>query len=258
MMEQSSTTPGLSGQTALVTGAAGGIGCAVALTLARAGANIAINHFETPGAAEALADDIRRLGRRALVVAADVGDESAVAGMFRAIDEAFGRLDILIANAGITRPLDIFDTSLADWNEVLRTNLTGTFLTAKEAMIRMREAGQGAIIIMGSVVGHQGALKGHVAYGATKAGLHGMAKTLARTGAPLGIRVNAVAPGIVDTDLLINTHGAAGIVELKARVPLGELASVEDVAEAALYLVGPAGRHITGTVLDVNGGMLMR
>ncbi len=258
MTAQSSTTPGLSGQTALVAGAVGGIGRAVALTLARAGADIAINHFKTPATAEALADDIRGLGRRALVVAADVGDESAVAGMFRAIDEAFGKLDILVANAGITRPLDIFDTSLVDWNAVLRTNLTGTFLTAKEAMIRMRGAGRGAIVIMGSVVGHQGALKGHVAYGATKAGLHGMAKTLARTGAPLGIRVNAVAPGIVDTDLLMNTHGTAGIAELKTRVPLGELASVEDVAEAVLYLVGPAGRHITGTVLDVNGGMLMR
>jgi 3-oxoacyl-[acyl-carrier protein] reductase len=253
-----SRTLGLSGQTALVTGAAGGIGSAVALALARAGADITINHFETPEAAETLADDIRRLGRRAFVAAADVGDESAVAAMFRDIDQAFGKLDILIANAGITRPLDIFDTSLADWNAVLRTNLTGTFLTAREAMIRMRGAGQGAIVIMGSVVGHQGALKGHVAYGATKAGLHGMAKTLARTGAPLGIRVNAVAPGIVDTQLLANTHGAAGIAELKTRVPLGELASVEDVAEAVLYLVGPAGRHIIGTVLDVNGGMLMR
>jgi NAD(P)-dependent dehydrogenase (short-subunit alcohol dehydrogenase family) len=163
-----------------------------------------------------------------------------------------------VANAGITRAVDIFDTSLADWDSVIRTNLTGTFLTAKQAMLRMRAAGTGNVVIMGSVVGHQGALKGHIAYGATKAGLHGMAKTLSRTGAPLGIRVNAVAPGIVDTDLLLSTHGVAGISELRGRVPLGALATVEDVAEAVLYLAGPASGHVTGTVLDVNGGMLMR
>jgi 3-oxoacyl-[acyl-carrier protein] reductase len=248
----------LTGQVALVTGAAGGIGRAVALRLASAGADIVINHLDTPDAAEDLARAIETLGRKTLVIAADVGDEVAVDGLFQRIDQTFGRIDILVANAGITRALDVFETSLADWDSVIRTNLTGTFLTARQAMLRMRTAGRGNVVIMGSVVGHQGALKGHIAYGATKAGLHGMAKTLARTGATLGIRVNAVAPGIVDTELLSSTHGAAGIAELRMRVPLGTLASVEDVAEAVLYLAGPASRHVTGTVLDVNGGMLMR
>ena len=248
----------LTGQVALVTGAAGGIGRAVALRLASAGANIVINHFDTPDTAEDLARAIESLGRKTLVIAADVGDEVAVDGLFQRIDQTFGRIDILVANAGITRALDIFETSLADWDSVIRTNLTGTFLTARQAMLRMRTAGRGNVVILGSVVGHQGALKGHIAYGATKAGLHGMAKTLARTGATIGIRVNAVAPGIVDTELLSSTHGAAGIAELRMRVPLGTLASVEDVAEAVLYLAGPASGHVTGTVLDVNGGMLMR
>ena len=220
--------------------------------------DVAVNHFGTPDAAEAVAADVRAAGQQALVVEADVGDPDAVAAMFSVIDRQFGRLDLLVANAGITRALDIFETSLDDWNFVIRTNLTGTFLTTQQAMIRMRNAGTGTIVIMGSVVGHQGALKGHVAYAATKAGLGGLMKTLARTGAPLGIRVNAVAPGIVATDLLASTHGPEGIAELITRVPIGGLAHVNDIADAVLFLASPASGHITGTVLDVNGGMLMR
>ena len=242
----------------LVTGAATGIGAAVAVKLAQAGMDVAVNHFGTPDAADAVAAKVRALGRQALVVEADVGDPDAVADMFAAIDRHFGRIDLLVANAGITRALDIFETSLEDWNAVIRTNLTGTFLTTREAMVRMRDAGKGNIVIMGSVVGHQGALKGHVAYAATKAGLGGLMKTIARTGAPLGIRVNAVAPGIVATDLLTGTHGPDGIADLTARVPLGGLAHVDDIADAVLFLASPASGHITGTVLDVNGGMLMR
>ncbi len=242
----------------LVTGAASGIGAAVALKLAHAGMDVAINHFGTPDAAEAVAQAVRAAKRRALVVEADVGDPASVAAMFAAIDEAFGRLDVLVANAGITRALDIFETSLDDWNAVIRTNLTGTFLTTQQAMFRMRDAGSGNIVVMGSVVGHQGALKGHVAYASSKSGLAGLTKTLARTGAALGIRVNAVAPGIVATDLLTRTHGPDGIAELARLVPLGGLAHVDDIADAVLFLAGPASGHITGTVLDVNGGMLMR
>jgi 3-oxoacyl-[acyl-carrier protein] reductase len=243
---------------ALVTGAATGIGAATAVALASDGFDVIVNHLDTPAEARNVAADIMALGRRALVHAADVGDEAAVTAMFEAMDAGFGRLDLLVANAGITRALDIFETSLADWDAVIRTNLTGSFLTCREAMRRMRTARRGNIVIMGSVVGHQGALKGHVAYAATKAGLHGMAKTLARTGAPLGIRVNAVAPGIVETELLAGTHGAAGIADLQTRVPLGVLASPGDVAEAVCWLASDRASHVTGTVLDINGGMLMR
>ncbi len=253
------SAPHFSGPTVgLVTGAASGIGAAVAVKLAQAGMDVVINHFGTPDAAEAVAAKVRVTGRLALVAEADVGDPDAVAAMFAAIDKQFGRLDLLVANAGITRALDVFDTSLDDWNTVIRTNLTGTFLTTQQAMIRMRSASKGNIVIMGSVVGHQGALKGHVAYAATKAGLGGLMKTLARTGASLGIRVNAVAPGIVATDLLSSTHGPDSIAELTTRVPLGGLAHVDDIADAVLFLASPASGHITGTVLDVNGGMLMR
>jgi 3-oxoacyl-[acyl-carrier protein] reductase len=248
---------------ALITGAAGGIGRATVLALARAGYDVCINHYATGHtatgpAAESLAVEVRALGCRALVVDADVGDELAVTAMFAAADALLGRLDLLVNNAGIARPEDIFETSLASWNEVMRTNLTGAFLCARAAMQRMRIQRSGCIIQMSSVVAHQGALKGHVHYGAAKAGLIGLTKSLARTAAPLGIRVNAVAPGIVDTEMLQATHGAAGIADLKSRVPLGSLATPEDVAAAVLYLASDGARHITGTVLDVNGGMLMR
>lgn len=249
----------LKDQVALVTGAASGIGAATARALAEAGAHVVINHLDTPDAAEAVATDVRALGVRALVQAADVGDEAAVDRLYRAIDVEFGRFDILVANAGIARAEDIFETTLESWNQVLRTNLTGVFLTSKQAMIRLRDQGRGGrIVVMGSVVGHQGALNGHAHYAATKGGLHGFAKTLARTGAAIGVTVNAVAPGIVETEMLRATHGEAGIAALKARVPLDALATPEDVAAAVVYLAGPSGRHVTGAVIDVNGGLLMR
>lgn len=249
---------GLAGRVALVTGAAGGIGSAVARALAREGAHVVVNHLDTPEAAQAVAAEIRALGCEALVAAADVGDEAMVEAMFRALDERFGRIDILVNNAGIARPEDIFETSLESWNAVLRANLTGPFLCARAAMLRMRAQGEGRIVQIGSVVGHQGALKGHVHYGTSKAGLHGFTKTLARTGAALGITVNAVAPGIVATEMLERTHGEAGIAALRKLVPLDDLATPDDVAAAVVFLCGEGGRHITGAILDVNGGMLMR
>ncbi len=243
---------------AIVTGAASGIGRATAIALARAGYDIAVNDLASNAACDEVVSQIGAVGRRAVPVYGDVGCEDAVEAMFQAIDSAFGRLDLLVNNAGIARAETIFETSLASWNEVLRTNLTGAFLCARAAMTRMRAQGSGVIIQMSSVVAHQGALMGHVHYGASKAGLIGLTKSLARSAAPLGIRVNAVAPGIVDTAMLRETHGEAGIADLKARVPLGMLATPDQVAAAVVFLASDAARHITGTVLDVNGGMLMR
>jgi 3-oxoacyl-[acyl-carrier protein] reductase len=248
----------LDGKVALVTGAAGAIGSATALALAKSGADIIINHFQTPVEAETLKQSIVMLGRRAHIVDADVSDEHAVLQMFSQIDQHFGRIDILINNAGIARAQTIFDMTLESWNEVISTNLTSVFLCSRAAMLRMREAKHGRIIQIGSVVGHQGALKGHIHYASAKAGMLGFTKTLARTGAPLGITVNLVAPGIVRTPMLEAIHGEQGIAELRKAVPLDDLATPKDVAAAVVYLCGPGGRHITGTVIDINGGMLMR
>ena len=248
----------LEGKAALITGAAGAIGSAVALRLARAGADVCVHDFGRQEKAEALAGEIRALGRRAFAFDADIGDEAAVESLFAAMDRAFGRIDILVNNAGVARTEDIFSATLEQWNQVLRANLTGPFLTCRAAMIRMRAQKSGRIVNMGSVVGHQGALKGHVPYGASKAGLHGLTRTLARTAAPFGITVNAVAPGVVDTPMLMNTHGAEGIAALQALVPLNDLIRPDEVAEAVLYLCSDAARMITGAVLDINGGINMR
>ena len=242
----------LDGKTVLVTGAGRGIGAAIARAFAEAGARVAVNDRDA-ASVEALAASLPD----ALALPGDVGDEGAVAAIFDAIAQRFGRLDVLVNNAGTTRDETIFETTLESWNEILRVNLTSAFLCSKRAMEMMRDQRSGRIILLGSVTGHQGALFGHLHYAVTKAGLHGFAKTLARTGAPLGITVNAIAPGIVATELLVATHGPDGVADLEKRVPLG-LGQPDDIAAAALYLASEAGRHVTGAVLDVNGGMYMR
>jgi 3-oxoacyl-[acyl-carrier protein] reductase len=248
----------LTGRVALVTGAGRGLGRAVALRLAAAGAAVAVNDLDPAGAA-ATADAVTVAGGTAIALPGDAARADSVAALLGTLDRRFGRLDILVNNAGITRAQEIFDTDEADWDEVVRVNLTGPFLVAKAAMVRMRDAGRGGRIVnMGSMVGHQGAVRGWVHYGATKAGLHGLTKTLARTAAKHAITVNAVAPGIIASDMLIAGHGADGVAQLVQTVPLGRLGTPEDVAAAVHFLSSDAARYITGAVIDVNGGMYMR
>ena len=246
----------LDGKKALVTGSSRGIGRATALAFAQAGADVAVNHLGDAAGAEATLAEIRAAGRDGFVHEADVGDETAVKRLFEAIDRRFGRIDILVNNAGTTRAEDIFAISLESWNHILRTNLTGTFLSAKEAMLRMAAQKSGRIIQLASVTGHRGALMGHIHYATTKAGLLGFTKTLARTGAPFGITVNAIAPGQVRTELLMSTH-AGDLEELAKLQPLG-LSEPADIAAAALYLASDEARHVTGACLDINGGSYFR
>ncbi len=246
----------LDGKIALVTGAGRGIGAAIARAFAAAGALVAVNDLDAAAATRS-ADAIAAAGGRAMALPGDVGMPDAVDRIFDAL-AAQGGIDVLVNNAGTTRDETIFDITLESWNELLRINLTSAFLCSKRAMAMMRDQSRGGrIIVMGSVTGHQGALYGHLHYATTKAGLHGFAKTLARTGAPLGITVNAIAPGIVETELLHRTHGADGVATLERLVPAG-LGKPEDIGAAALNLASEAGRQVTGAVLDVNGGMLMR
>lgn len=248
----------LQNKTALVTGASRGLGKGIALALAANGAEVIINYppFEEYPA-EAVRE-IEALGGKAFALEADVSSYESVHLLYEQIREKAGRLDILVNNAGTSQAKDIFETGPEDWKHILDVNLSSGFYCSKKAMEMMREQGWGGrILFVSSMVAHQGALYGHVHYAASKSGQLGMMKTLARTGAPLGITVNAVAPGVIQTELLTRTHGEEGVSALAGAIPLG-LGQPADVGNAVAFLCSENARYITGATLDVNGGMYLR
>lgn len=248
----------LTGKIALVTGSASGLGRATALVLAEKGADVIVNDKSLHESAEGVVIRIRKLGRRAWFLPADVSSETEVDWLFAKVRSEIGKLDILVNNAGTSQARDIFETDPADWDFIIKTNLTSCYLCSRHAMQIMRERNSGGRIVnISSVVGQQGALYGHVHYAASKSAILGLTKTLARTGAPFGIRVNAVAPGIIETDLLMKTHGREGAAEMAANVPLG-LGKPRDVGLAVVFLCGEGGNYITGATIDVNGGLYCR
>jgi len=247
----------LNGKVALVTGASRGLGRGIALVLAEKGADVLINYRSNREQAQETARHVRDMGRRALVVRADVSRSAEVTRMFKRLLDTFGRLDILVNNAGTSQPKDIFEISLADWHRILNTNLTSCFLCSKAAMEIMKKQQSGRIVNISSVVGQRGALFGHVHYASTKGGMLAFTKTLARTAAPLGITVNAVAPAITETELLWETLGRKRVKELAAKSPLG-LGQPRDVGLCVAFLCGEAGDRITGATVDLNGGAYMR
>lgn len=249
----------IAGKVALVTGGGAGIGHAIARMLALAGdAKVAINDLPTSTGHRVLADELAAKGRTARPFDADMADREAVRAMIAKVEETLGPIDILINNAGIALPRTIAETEPEDWERVLAIHLGGAYLASRLVLPGMKARRSGAIVQISSIVAHQGALKGHVAYGTAKAGMLGFTKSLARDVGPYNVRVNAIAPGIVDTEMLHGVHGEQGVAELKKAVPLGTLASVDDIAAAALFLVSPSASHITGATLDVAGGMVMR
>ncbi len=247
----------LTDKKALVTGASRGLGAGIARALAEAGADVAVNFRGNRQDAGKVSAAITAMGRRALTLQADVSAPADVQMLFAETMREFGRLDILVNNAGTTKAQDIFDTTLDNWDKIIKTNLTSLFLCSKAAMEIMRDQKSGRIINISSIVGQRGALFGHVHYAATKSGIIGFTKTLARTAAPFNITVNAIAPGIIETELLLQTHGEAEVKKLAASVPLG-LGACRDVGLAAVFLAGEGGRYVTGATLDVNGGMNFR
>ena len=247
----------LNGKVALVTGSSRGIGKGIALALAKAGADVVVNYHGNQERAEQTAEQVRAFGHRVLVVQADVSDEKEVRTLFDTIMEHFGRLDILVNNAGTSQPKDIFEMETADWDRIIKTNLTSGMLCTKRAMEIMRDQKYGRIMFISSVVAERGALFGHTHYAATKGGQLAMTKTLARTGAPYGITVNAIAPGIIKTELLVQTHGEEGVRELDTTVPLG-LGTPEDIGNTAVFLASDEAAYITGATIDVNGGANFR
>jgi 3-oxoacyl-[acyl-carrier protein] reductase len=243
----------LSGKVALVTGASRGIGRAIASRLAEQGATVVA--AARGDHANECAAEITANGRRAEAISLDVTDAAAVEAAPAGVVARFGRLDILVSNAGITRDQLLMRMKRDDWDAVLATNLTATFLLAQAAMRPMLKQRGGRIVAVSSVVGQMGNA-GQANYAASKAGLIGFAKALAREVASRAITVNVVAPGLVATDMTRALHEKAQ-VDWAAQIPLGRLGSVDDVAAAVCYLASDEAAYITGHVLAVNGGMYM-
>jgi 3-oxoacyl-[acyl-carrier protein] reductase len=243
----------LTGKVALVTGASRGIGRAIALSLARQGATVVAAARGEHAAPVAAA--IVEAGGRGESVAVDVTDAAALEALPPAIVSRHGRLDIVVSNAGITRDQLLMRMKRDDWDAVLATNLTAAFTLAQAAMRPMLKQRGGRIIAVSSVVGQMGNA-GQTNYAASKAGLIGFAKALAREVASRGITVNVIAPGMIDTDMTRAISDKAQI-DWGAQIPLGRLGSVDDIASAACFLASDEAAYITGHVLAVNGGMYM-
>lgn len=244
----------LAGKVAVVTGASRGIGREIALRLAREGADVAVT-ATTLDSARKTADEIEQLGRRALALAVDVADAAAVEALFASVVEAFGKVDILVNNAGITRDGLLLRMKDADWDAVLDVNLKGAFNCTREAAKLMTKARSGRIVNIGSVVGEMGNA-GQVNYCASKAGMIGMTKAVARELAKRGITVNAVTPGFIETDMTAVLSEKVR-ESLMQQIPLERFGAPEDIANAVHFLVSDMGSYITGHVLSVNGGMYM-
>jgi 3-oxoacyl-[acyl-carrier protein] reductase len=241
----------LSGKVVLITGASRGIGRQTALTLAGAGAAVVLT--SRGDAAAAVAAEIGAAGGQALAIAADVADASAVHRVIEDTLARFGRLDILVNNAGITRDQLLLRMKRDDWDAVVATNLTGTFLCTQSVLKTMLKQRSGRIISISSVVGQSGN-PGQTNYAATKAGIIGFSKALAREVASRSITVNVVAPGLIDTDMTRDISQDAQ-ANWASAIPLGRLGTPEDVAAAVCFLASDAAGYITGQVLAVNGGM---
>ena len=243
------------GKTAVVTGGSRGIGRAVCLELAKGGANVVLCYAGNEAAAAETVSACEALGAKALAVKCDVADGEQVRALMDEAVKAFGRIDILVNNAGITRDGLLMMMKEADFDAVISANLRGTFLCMKAVARTMMKQRYGRIVNLSSVVGLRGNA-GQVNYAASKAGVIGMTKSLAKELASRGVTVNAVAPGFIDTDMTAAMPEAAKTATL-ASIPMQRLGAPEDIAKAVAFLASDGAAYITGQVIAVDGGMAM-
>jgi glucose 1-dehydrogenase len=255
----------LKGQTALVTGGNSGIGRAIAISLGKAAANVVVNYVTKPEDAEAVADEIRSGGQRAMIAQGDVGDEAQVQAMFAAAVREFGTVDILVSNAGMERNAPFHEMTAAQWDAVINVNLRGAFLCAREAVREFLRRGvrpevsvaAGKIIFISSV--HEVIpWAGHVNYAASKGGLMLLMKSLAQEVAEKRIRVNSIAPGAIRTPINTAAWGTPeAYADLMKLVPYKRIGEVEEVGRAAVWLASDFTDYLIGTTLFIDGGMTL-
>lgn len=245
----------LEGKVALVTGASRGIGKAIALLLAENGADVAVNFAGSTAAAEAVAAEIEKMGRKAILVQGDVSQTEVCAEMVDKVVKEIGHIDILVNNAGITRDTLLLRMKEEDWDAVLNTNLKGVFNCTKAAVKYMAKQRSGSIVNISSVVALMGNA-GQANYAAAKAGILGFTRSVAKEMAARGIRVNAVTPGFIKTDMT-SVLSEKVVAAMEASIPLARLGEPEDIAKAVLFLVSDNAAYITGQTLHVDGGMVM-
>jgi len=244
------------GRSAIVTGGTRGIGRAIVLELARRGANVAFNYSKSAEEAGKLKSEIEAFGVKAMAAQCDVSQTDAAADFVSQVKEAFGRIDYLVNNAGITRDQLILRMKEEDWDSVIDTNLKGAWNFSK-AVLRpmMRNENGGSILNISSISGVVGML-GQSNYSASKAGMIGLTKALAKEVASRKITVNALAPGMVDTDI-VSEMNPEFREKILAQIPLGRFAGVDEIAETACFLLSDAARYITGQVIQADGGLAM-
>lgn len=244
----------LAGQTAIVTGSSRGIGRAIALQLAELGAAVTVNYIHSKESAEEVADACERLGAKALPVQADVTKKEDVARLVETASFYLGKPDILVNNAGIASYSLLIDTTEHEWDQVMAANLKAPFLCTKAVLPAMIRKGYGRIVNMSSIWGIAGG-SGEVAYSAAKGGLIAFTKALAKEMGPSGITVNAVAPGIVETDMT-GALKQADLESLSRETPVGRLGTPADIASVVAFLALPSSGFVTGQVISPNGGFI--
>ena len=239
---------------ALVTGGQQGIGRAIAVALAREGADVVLNYFDDADAAAGVAKDVRGVGRRCLPVKADVSRATDVAALVDAAERELGPIDLLVNNAGTFPRAAFLDLTEAQWDRVHGVNLKGSFLVAQAVARKIvARSGTGAIVNLASSAAYRSSPRG-AHYVASKAGVVGLTRAMALELASHGIRVNAIAPGLTDTAQPRDGHTEEELQDMARQIPLGRMGQPDDVASVAVFLLSPEARHVTGQIVHVNGG----